>query len=201
MIYSTEAVDIVHTNETIAQFGETLAADENAHHSIFTRQATINGPCNTYDRMRLNEGYHRSMYRDSKGIRTIGIGFNLEKDGARQQIERVGADYDAVVNGRQSLTDSQITRLLNMDMHTAIECVMRWLPNWRSLGVGPQSALADMAFNLGCTKLNGFICLKKALSPPTDFGHAVEEMRNSLWCRQVGQRCSRDIACMQQNSG
>lgn len=201
VIYSTQAVDIVRTNETIAQFGETLDADEIAHHSILTRQATINGPCNTYARMRLNEGYRTSMYRDSEGIRTIGVGFNLEKDGARQQIESVGANYNAVFNGVQSLTDSQIRRLFNMDMNTAVRCVVNWLPNWRSLGVGPQSALADMAFNLGCTRLRRFICLRKALLPPTDFGHAVEEMRDSRWCGQVGQRCSRDIACMRQNSG
>ena len=42
VIYSTQAVDIVRTNETIAQFGETLDADEIAHHSILTKQKSKN---------------------------------------------------------------------------------------------------------------------------------------------------------------
>lgn len=151
--------------------------------------------------MKLNEGYKPYVYCDSKGYRTIGVGFNLHKRTARQQIARVGANYNAVFSGSQPLTDNQIRRLFNMDMNTAVECVKGWLQNWSSLGPGPQSALADMAFNLGCTRLRQFVRLRSALRPPTNFGQAVVEMRNSLWCDQVGQRCDRDIACMQQNSG
>ena len=125
------------------------------------------------------------------------MGFNLQKSGAREQIESVGANYDAVFNGSQNLTDSQIISLFNMDMNTAVKCVMGLMPKLSSLGLGPQSAMADMAFNLGCTSLGGFTCLRVALfrSPP-DLEWATEEMKDSKWCGQVGARCGRDVACM-----
>lgn len=168
-------------------------------HCVSTRHSMPSGPCNSYEREKLNEGYVPHVYPDPiKRIPTIGVGFNLEKSGARQLIESVGADYDAVLKGWQDLTDVQIRALFEIDMETAVACVQSW-PQWSSLGLGAQSALADMAFNLGCSKLSGFKRLRAALSTsPPDLKLAAREMRDSLWCRQVGQRCDRDVACMLQ---
>lgn len=157
----------------------------------------LSGTCNSYDREKLNEGYYKCVYKDPVGIPTIGVGFNLEKFGARAEIEGVGANYNAVLNGSQCLTDDQIRRLFDQDMDTAVSCVSSWLSNWSALGESPQSALADMTFNLGCAGIREFSSLHAALSSsPPDYARAAEDMRNSLWCRQVGDRCSRDIACM-----
>ena len=201
MFHFAESIAVNRTDAEVepeAQIGEASDADPITWHSIFKRQATLfSGPCNSYEREKLNEGYHTTRYFDSGGIPTIGVGHNLNKPGSQQQIENVGADYSEVLNGRQSLTESQIRRLFNMDMRTAVTCAMNWLPTWSSLGSGPRSAIADMAFNLGCTRLRGFKCLKKALSrSPPDLQQAIAEMRNSRWCRQVGRRCDRDIRCM-----
>ena len=165
---------------------------------LYSMSSQFSGPCNTYEREKLNEGYVPYVYRDSKGIPTIGVGFNLEKSGARQQIESVGADYDAVLTGRQDLADAQIKALFAMDMKTAVTCVQSW-PRWSSLGFGAQSALADMAFNLGCKRLGGFKRLRAALSQsPPDLKKAASEMEDSRWCGQVGPHCKRDVACMLQ---
>ena len=153
------------------------------------------GECNSYEREKLNEGYYKCVYKDPVGIPTIGVRFNLEKFGARSEIESVGADYNAVLNGSQCLSDSQIERLFDNDMNSAVSCASGWLSNWSSLGSGPQSAIADMAFNLGCSGLHQFVSLKSALEQK-DYNEAVEDMKASLWCRQVGYRCDRDIACM-----
>jgi GH24 family phage-related lysozyme (muramidase) len=59
----------------------------------------------------LNESgskMHPKVYLDSRGIKTIGHGFNLERTGARAAIKAVGADYDRILNGTDSLTDAQI---------------------------------------------------------------------------------------------
>ena len=65
-----------------------------------------------------------------------------------------------------------------------------WLPKWSSLGIGPQSAVADMAL-MGCGCLEGFICMKAALDRnPIDFQWAAEEMKDSNWCiRDVKSQC------------
>ena len=153
------------------------------------------GECNSYEREKLNEGYYKCVYKDPVGIPTIGVGFNLQKFGARAEIESVGADYNAVLNGSQCLDDSQIERLFDKDMDSAVGCASGWLSNWSGLGSGPQSAIADMAFNLGCGGLRQFTSLKSALEDK-DYSKAADDMRASLWCRQVGNRCDRDVACM-----
>ena len=124
------------------------------------------------------------MYKDPKNIPTIGIGFNLIKPGAKEQIEGVGADYNAVLNGSQCLNATQILMLFKEDMNT-VSCGSSWLKRWSSLGVASQSAIADMAL-MRCTKLAKLICLRNALdrSPP-DLQWAAQEMRNSTWCGQV----------------
>lgn len=153
------------------------------------------GECNSYEREKLNEGYYKCVYKDPVGIPTVGVGFNLKKFGAKGEIESVGADYYAVLNGTQCLNDSQIERLFNKDMDSAVGCASGWLSNWNQLGSGPQSAIADMAFNLGCGQLHEFSSLRSALEDK-DYSKAADDMRSSLWCRQVGSRCDRDIACM-----
>jgi len=57
---------------------------------VFT---SLPGPCNTVDVEKNNEGNYSCVYKDPKNIPTIGIGFNLIKKGAKEQIEGVGADY------------------------------------------------------------------------------------------------------------
>lgn len=121
------------------------------------------GECNSYEREKLNEGYYKCVYKDPLGIPTIGVGLNLQKFGAKEEIESVGANYYAVLNGSQCLDDSQIERLFNRDMESAVDCASSWVSNWSSLGSGPQSAIADMAFNMGCGSLHEFVSLKSAL--------------------------------------
>lgn len=155
----------------------------------------LDGTCNSYEREKLNEGYRPCVYKDSMGIPTIGVGFNLEKFGARQEIESVGADYGKVINGSQCLTDSQIRQLFDRDMSSAVSCVSGWISNWSSIGESRQSALADMSFNLGCSGIRAFVSMKSSIESG-NYDAAADDMRNSLWCRQVGERCTRDIDCM-----
>ena len=160
---------------------------------------SLAGTCNSYEREKFYEGYRDKVYLDSKGNPTIGVGFNLNKPGARGKIEGVGADYDAVLDGSQRLNDRQIKTLFDNDMNEAVGCASSWLrSNWHALGSDPQSAVADMAFNMGCATLHGFVKLRAALleSPP-NYEAARKEMKNSKWCGQVKpRRCDPDIGCM-----
>ena len=163
---------------------------------LFFPALCMAGECNSYDREKLNEGYYKCMYKDPVGIPTVGVGFNLKKFGAKSEIDSVGANYDAVLNGSQCLDDSQIERLFNKDMDTAISCVSGWISNWRSIGSTRQSAVADMSFNMGCFTIKEFTSMKAAIENE-DYSAAVSSMKNSAWCRQVGGRCDRDVACME----
>ena len=156
----------------------------------------LSGTCNSYQREKLNEGYRRFVYTDTEGHPTVGIGFNLDRSDARQRLSAVGANYNAVRAGTSPLTDYQIRSLFDDDMASAVTCASSWLSSvWWKLSTDRQSAMADMAFNLGCRGLMQFRNMKAALERG-DYAGAAREMRNSKWCRQVKSRCDRNIACM-----
>jgi lysozyme len=69
------------------------------------------------------------------------------------------------------------------------------LPWWRHMSTLRQDVLANMAYNMGLTRLLGF---KRALSAMEMGRYAVAatEMMDSLWARQVGDRAQRLAAQM-----
>lgn len=167
---------------------------------LFEDVQSLSGKCNSYEREKVNEGYFRCVYKDPRGIPTIGVGFNLKKSGARMRITNIGANYKKILRKTECLTDSQIKDLFDDDMAEAVQCARSWLSKvWSILGSTRQSVIADMAFNLGCSRLKQFKRMKAAIEEQ-DYTKAAAEMRNSLWCRQVKTRCDRDIKCMQSRS-
>ena len=156
----------------------------------------LSGTCNSYEREKLNEGSEPHVYIDTVGHPTVGIGFNLDRSDARRRLAAVGADYDKIRAGSATLTDYQIMTLFNDDMANAVSCASSWLSQvWWQMSTDQKSAVADMAFNLGCTRLQQFRNMKSALLNG-DYDRAAAEMKNSKWCRQVKSRCDRNIACM-----
>ena len=134
-----------------------------------------------------NEGKKNKVYMDSKGIPTIGVGFNLTRGDAPQKLKEVGASYTLVRNGLESLSDAQINKLLDKDVDHAINGASSFVPNFNQLPSGVKTILIDMTFNMGIHKLNGFHNLKDALTH-NDWNKAKREMINSAWYKQVGQR-------------
>ncbi len=59
------------------------------------------------------EGRRSTVYRDTKGIPTIGVGFNLTTADAPAQIAALGLDYQSVLNGSAALTDAQMDQPKN----------------------------------------------------------------------------------------
>src|SRR5713101_6545671 len=65
-------------------------------------------------------GRFDTVYLDSEGHPTIGIGFNLDREDAQEKIEALGLDFDAVRDGTATLTDAQIDALFAADVGQAI---------------------------------------------------------------------------------
>ena len=141
------------------------------------------------------EGARRKMYLDSVGVPTIGIGFNLDKPGARERIEDLGLDYEAVRSGRKMISDKQMLILFKEDMATAEADARALFPNFDELPQEKQMVLVDMAFNLGRTKLSEFRQFRNAISEK-DYQRAADSMRNSLWFQQVKNRGYRNVSLM-----
>ena len=48
-----------------------------------------------------HEGDKLCVYVDTTGHKTIGIGYNLDQNGAKQMIESVGANFDDIYSGKK----------------------------------------------------------------------------------------------------
>jgi lysozyme len=173
------------------------------------------GPMNDSEaetRIAEYEGKREYMYHDSKGIPTIGIGFNLERGGAASSIAEVGADYDELMKGeptsdeaatmseeeqaRRRLTEDQIRQLFLKDLANAVSDAESALGGAFSELEDPrQFVVVDMIFNLG---IGGFGHFHKAIAAieAENWEEAGAQMKDSHWYSQVGPRAEKDVQMM-----
>ena len=149
---------------------------------------------NFYDMLVLNEGNKPSVYKDSKGKRTIGIGFNLEEPANRNILKEEGIDINELFAGRE-LTDKETKTLYNRSLTQAFKDAQSYDPNFAKRPEAVKMTLVDMAFNLGLTKLNKFVDMKTGLMN-NDYNIAADEMVDSLWYKQVKDRGPRMVNVM-----
>lgn len=118
----------------------------------------------------------KTVYLDSRGIATVGVGRNLRDRG---------------------LSDDEIDYLLGNDITAVEQDLDRNLPWWRNLSEVRQRVLANMCFNLGINRLLGF---KKMLGAVCggDYHEAAAQMLNSTWATQVGNRAIRLATMMKE---
>ena len=139
-----------------------------------------------YEQIALHEGVEPSVYKDTKGKRTIGIGFNLDEPSNRKKAEAVGLNVQDMLSGR-TLSDKEIKMLYNESIKQAANDANAFLPKAGRQPPVVQKVLIDMAFNLGLTKLNKFEKMREALLEG-DYNKAADEMIDSKWYNQVGNR-------------
>jgi lysozyme len=122
------------------------------------------------EQLEIDEGKRRRMYLDTATPPrwTAGVGRNI-------------SDRD--------FSDDEIALMLKNDIDLIVSQLDRSLPWWRQMSDARQNALANMCM-MGIGKLLGF---KRALAA-MQAGRwvlASDEMLDSLWSRQVGQRAVR----------
>ena len=118
------------------------------------------------DQLRIHEGVEKTVYNDSEGIPTIGVGRNLRDRG---------------------LSDDEIDYLLSNDIDIVVKELDKVMPWWRDLDEVRQRVLCDLVFNLGMPRFSGF---KKSISYMKQqmWDQAADELLDSKWARQVGRR-------------
>jgi len=140
-----------------------------------------------YEQLSLHEGEEPSVYTDTKGKRTIGIGFNLDEPSNRKKAESLGLNVQDMLSGKKTLSDKEIKLLYNESIKQAADDANAFLPQAGRQPAVVQKVLIDMAFNLGRTKLNKFENMRAALLEG-DYNKAADEMIDSNWYNQVGNR-------------
>lgn len=116
-----------------------------------------------------DEGVKLKPYRCTAGKLTIGVGRNIEDNG---------------------ISNEEAAFMLKADIKNCERDLDILLPGWKNFSDTRQRVLLNMVFNMGRSRLSGFTkflaCLKM-----NDFTGAADQMMDSLWAKQVGQRAAR----------
>lgn len=117
------------------------------------------------DRLKLEEGVKYTVYFDSVGVPTIGVGHNLHVP----------------------VSDKVVDLILEEDLDKHLNDLYTTLPWVINLSENRQLVLGDMCFNLGITGLLTFRNTLKAFEEGR-WEDAANGLQQSLWAHQVGSR-------------
>jgi lysozyme len=123
-------------------------------------------------RLIIDEGKKNRVYKDHLGYLTVGIGHLVIKTD--------------MLNEGDEINENRINNLFDTDISIAIEdCYKIFGKSFiERLEENKQHALINLSFNLG---YNNLIKFRKFISAVLceNFDKAVNELKNSLWYKQV----------------
>lgn len=132
-----------------------------------------------------HEGFRNQVYKDSKGIKTIGYGFNLESGRfTKEQVDRWT---------REGITETEARQVLNDELAKTREQLANKYPWFKTLDPVRQGAIIDMAYNMGMGgDKKGLGSFKKALAAMEkgDYETAAKEFLDSQYAKDVGPRAN-----------
>lgn len=134
-----------------------------------------------------SEGSRSKVYHDSRGKKTVGVGFNLNSPGSAKLLRDMGINYTAVKTGKQRLNADQIDALLTRKVEDAMAAGQRVLKTFDDQPKDVQLAVVDMIYNLGPTGFSNLDTAKDALER-MDYQRAAQALERTAWYRQVGSR-------------
>ena len=149
-----------------------------------------------YDRFKLmekliaHEGLRLTVYKDSLGIDTVGIGRNLQDRGISKE-ELAELDIPSMDHIYEyGITEADAIFLAENDVQIVEDELVRAHPCVEELDAVRQLVLIDMAFNLGVPRLCKFKKMWAAVHAK-QFDVAAKEMLDSRWARQVKSRSTK----------
>ena len=127
----------------------------------------------------IDEGCIDKVYADHLGFLTLGVGHLI-----------LDTDKEFKLDIGTPVSEERIKECLYNDIDIVCAELDRNMPWWNELDETRQRVLANMCFNLGCPRLKNFKNFLAALEAG-DFETAGEEMMDSKWATQVGDRAVR----------
>jgi GH24 family phage-related lysozyme (muramidase) len=133
------------------------------------------------------EGSRSRVYKDTKGIPTIGVGLNLTTARAKVAVAALWLDMDELLTGIVELTPIQIDRLLTGSIQEAITASHSLISGFFELPDNQQLVIVDLAFNMGYLTLSKFTETLGAIRAKK-WAAASLHLRRSEWFSQVGSK-------------
>lgn len=131
-----------------------------------------------------HEGYVTEIYLDSENLPTFGIGHLVTED-----------DMEYTWPVGTPVTDERILQVFHDDCDIAYSDACALVLNFAGQTVNAQRVLVNMSFNLGRSRLGQFKKFLKAVNEG-DYQKAADEMINSKWYHQVGNRSKELVEIM-----
>lgn len=138
-----------------------------------------------------NEGRRMQVYLDTLGNRSIGIGFNLSDEEARNICQMFDLDYDTLCAGTP-MTETQVDEVFAYQSGRAAAHATAIVVGLKELPETYQAVTVDMVFNMGPLRFAGFKKLIQALNAGR-LKDVPVEMLDSLWAKQVPNRAANDV--------
>ena len=161
-----------------------------------------------------HEGKKACVYLDTKGIKTIGVGYNMQNKDAPEVFKEIGADYKKFENGPVTkwkvpcncssvpcLTEEQIEDLLDISLKTAIADARKVIATFDSLCCPVQNVMVDMSFTLGGPRFAHFTTFAYLVTRQY-WKAAGDDLTVSKWCmQQAHNRCMEDAGVVREGCG
>ena len=142
------------------------------------------------DKLIAHEGMVLTVYQDTLGIDTIGIGRNLKDRGiSKEELDYMDIPSMAIVY-EHGITEADARYLAMNDIKIVEDELCRVHPCVNDLDAVRQLILMDMAFNMGVPRLCKFKRMWNAIHEGK-FAIASIEMLDSRWAAQVGKRATK----------
>jgi GH24 family phage-related lysozyme (muramidase) len=142
-----------------------------------------------------HEGCRLEVYRDTRGIQTIGYGFNLETTAARNICIGAGVDYDAVLAGA-AITSAQADAIFERQYQTVAAQARISIPAIDEYAENLGAVVCDMIFNLGWA---GFMAFRQTIAAvkEQDIPAVIQGIKDSALATQVPHRVADNIALLE----
>ena len=128
--------------------------------------------------LEVDELRSKKIYVDTVGKVSGGIGRNLTDRG---------------------FSEDEIDLMYANDIKIAEKDARSLVPGFDRLDDVRQEVITNLSFNMGYTRLSGFRKFLSAVNS-SDFDEAAEEMKDSKWYGQVGDRGKRLVKAMRTGS-
>lgn len=145
--------------------------------------------------LEADEGVRYSLYKDSLGYWTIGIGHLVtKKPGKADAIAVLDKELKRKTNG--TLTKDEVRKLFNQDVEKAVAGIKKSAvlgPVYESLDPIRQTALVNMVFQMGQAGVEGF---KNSMAyiKAKNWTKAESNLKLSKWYKQTPNRAKRVIS-------
>tara|TARA_B100000795_G_scaffold200271_1_gene154064 strand:- start:435 stop:878 length:444 start_codon:yes stop_codon:yes gene_type:complete len=131
------------------------------------------------EQLKVDEGVKYEIYKDHLGYPTFGIG-HLVTESDPENGEPDGTE----------ISEDRVNEVFESDVATFISEAKILFPNLDDLPEVAQQVIVNMAFNMGRPRLSKFKNFIAGVND-NDWVRAAEEMMDSRWADQVGDRATR----------